>query len=402
MLKRILVASLIVVFAFGSLGLRVASAEDTVDCGDYYTVQAGDTLSSIAVKCNVPIEKLVIYNPMIEDINLIYTGQIINLTEKAAPVIPDTGDSSDETVLYTVKAGDTLSGIATFYHLSLVELLAANPSIDSKNLIYTGQVLTIPLGSKYSPSVSVSPAVASQNGSVNLLATGFPPNDVLEISIGRVESEATALNLATTDNYGRVSIIIPVPNWVKLGEDYVFAVYERDNQSFRTISNIVTFVENGTSAPTPGAEQYIVQSGDTLSEIARQFDTSVATLLLLNPEITNPQVIYRGQVIQLPKETTTSEPWISVSDLTPIAGQELSVKASHFPANVNVDIRLFKRGEQTFEAVADARSNDEGEISGSIRIPDSAIAGELWEVKVVTTELENNVEITSPALTIVQ
>ena len=42
---------------------------------------------------------------------------------------------------------------------------------------------------------------------------------------------------------------------------------------------------------------YTVKSGDTLSGIASKNNTTVANLLSLNPDITNADLIYVGQVI---------------------------------------------------------------------------------------------------------
>jgi LysM repeat protein len=53
------------------------------------------------------------------------------------------------------------------------------------------------------------------------------------------------------------------------------------------------------SQPTYGGT-YIVQWGDTLGKIAAKIGTSVSALLAVNPQITNPSLIYTGQVINLP------------------------------------------------------------------------------------------------------
>ncbi|WEG11039.1 cell wall hydrolase [Pullulanibacillus sp. KACC 23026] len=45
--------------------------------------------------------------------------------------------------LYTVKAGDTMSQIASEFHLTLQELLAANPQIENANLIHPGESIHI-------------------------------------------------------------------------------------------------------------------------------------------------------------------------------------------------------------------------------------------------------------------
>lgn len=49
----------------------------------------------------------------------------------------------------------------------------------------------------------------------------------------------------------------------------------------------------------PSSDIYIVKKGDTLSGIARTYNTTVAILLQLNPDITNPNLIRPGQKIKL-------------------------------------------------------------------------------------------------------
>ncbi len=46
--------------------------------------------------------------------------------------------------------------------------------------------------------------------------------------------------------------------------------------------------------------EYTVKSGDTLSAIASRFDTSVGDLLDLNDQIADPNMIYAGEVIEVP------------------------------------------------------------------------------------------------------
>jgi LysM repeat protein len=53
------------------------------------------------------------------------------------------------------------------------------------------------------------------------------------------------------------------------------------------------------SPPTYGGS-YTVQSGDTLGIISQKTGASISALLAVNPQITNPSLIYTGQVIYLP------------------------------------------------------------------------------------------------------
>ncbi|MGE5507882.1 MAG: SafA/ExsA family spore coat assembly protein [Chitinophagales bacterium] len=46
--------------------------------------------------------------------------------------------------------------------------------------------------------------------------------------------------------------------------------------------------------------EYIVQPGDTLFNIARRFGIALSTLIAVNPQIANPDLIYPGQVVHIP------------------------------------------------------------------------------------------------------
>ena len=54
------------------------------------------------------------------------------------------------------------------------------------------------------------------------------------------------------------------------------------------------------------AAQYTVKSGDSLSTIARQYNTTITRLLELNPTITDVNRIYVGQTLTVPTTNTTN------------------------------------------------------------------------------------------------
>jgi LysM repeat protein len=55
---------------------------------------------------------------------------------------------------------------------------------------------------------------------------------------------------------------------------------------------------------TGSTDIYVIKRGDTLSSIARTFNTTIDKLLELNKDITNPSRIYEGQRLQVPKSGT--------------------------------------------------------------------------------------------------
>lgn len=98
--------------------------------GKTYTVKSGDALSLIAEHHGVTTSALATANG-ISNPDLIYPGQILRIP----------GGSSKKT--YTVQRGDTLSGIAAKFGTTWQELQRVN-GIANPNMIYSGQVLTIP------------------------------------------------------------------------------------------------------------------------------------------------------------------------------------------------------------------------------------------------------------------
>ncbi|MBP6216038.1 MAG: LysM peptidoglycan-binding domain-containing protein [Luteimonas sp.] len=106
--------------------------------GSRYTIRAGDTLSGIAASRGTTVDALMQANPGIRNRDLIYAGQSLTLPGGRPPPA--------QTASYTVRGGDTLSGIAARNGTTVGELMQANPGIRDSNLIYAGQSIRIPRG----------------------------------------------------------------------------------------------------------------------------------------------------------------------------------------------------------------------------------------------------------------
>lgn len=119
------------IFADASI---ITAAKTAASGGTVYTVKSGDTLSGIAAKYGTTYQALAAYNG-IADPDKIYTGQQIKIPAGTAVKKPDT--------VYTVKSGDTLSGIAAKYKTTY-QALAKYNGIADPNKIYAGQQIKIP------------------------------------------------------------------------------------------------------------------------------------------------------------------------------------------------------------------------------------------------------------------
>ena len=100
-----------------------------------YTVKSGDTLSGIASKYGTTYQALAKYNG-IANPNVIHPGQKIKIPTNS------TAKTEPQSVVYTVKSGDTLSGIASKYGTTY-QKIAKDNGIANPNLIYAGQKLVI-------------------------------------------------------------------------------------------------------------------------------------------------------------------------------------------------------------------------------------------------------------------
>ncbi len=134
--------------------------------------------------------------------------------------LPLAGVRAQGSGTYTVQPGDNLFRIALRFNVSIAAIQQAN-NISDANLIFVGQVLTIP-----GATGTVSPTSVPTGGSV------------------------------------------PTP------------------------------------APSSGGGSYTVQPGDTLSKIASRFGTTYLAIAAANG-ITNPNLIFVGQVLNIPGATTT-------------------------------------------------------------------------------------------------
>ena len=65
------------------------------------------------------------------------------------------------------------------------------------------------------------------------------------------------------------------------------------------VINIYASVPPAPPYPSYGGT-YVVQYGDTLRKIAARIGSTVSDILAVNPQIWNPNLIYAGQVINLP------------------------------------------------------------------------------------------------------
>ncbi len=214
--------SVLVLFLLALLATPLSAQAGGV-CGGTWTVAKGETLDTIAAMCGTTVSAITAANPGISA--SLSVGQVIvvqgsNSSSSPSTPVPGTGTSGSTTVTnnyyttnnyydsvpsgsntgssgsvsyngtYIVQYGDTFSGIASRFGVSISSLWAANPSIWNINLLYVGQAIYVPGWS----SGSVNPTVSAPKADPVPLTAGTAPK-------GTPNGEIRLSNRADADVY---------------------------------------------------------------------------------------------------------------------------------------------------------------------------------------------------------
>ena len=205
---------------------------------NYYIVQSGDSLWSISKKFGISVDKL-------KDINNL-NSNLLSIGQKL--LVKDTSSSDDVGVYYTVKAGDTLYGIANEYGLSVDELKTIN-NLKNNNLS-VGQKLLI-------------------SGTGEVIGDG-----------------------ADYDTY----IVKSGDNLYAIARKYGISVDKL--KDINNLSSNILSIGQKLLVPKVGSKTYVVKAGDNLYKIAGENNTTVTDIINLNELPTTNLSI--GQVLYLP------------------------------------------------------------------------------------------------------
>lgn len=151
------------------------TGSSVVASADSVTVKAGDTLYAIATAHNTTVNALASANGL-SNINMIFVGQQLQLpgtsANNAAPAATNNNASANTTTsagasnaTYTVKAGDSLWGIANSNGMTLSELLSLN-GLQANSYIFPGDSLKIS-GAGAATATPSAPATDNSQSSAN-------------------------------------------------------------------------------------------------------------------------------------------------------------------------------------------------------------------------------------------
>jgi LysM repeat protein len=208
-----------------------ASSEVTFECGTTYVVTSVDNLTTIAKKCNTTIADILARNPQIKNPNVIRTGSTLNISGSAPLVKTYVGT-------YTVQSGDTISSIASKFGVTIYALEAANPYVWNTGTIYVGQVLYIPPATyKPTTStgtstaytyISLSTSSVTPGGSVTVYVHGFTADASIDYRVYKSGQAYSKAYDGTVGSDGNTSLTITVPSSAVKGETWYVLVTTTD------------------------------------------------------------------------------------------------------------------------------------------------------------------------------
>lgn len=201
-----------------------------------HTVRSGDTLDAIARRYGVTVAGLRMTNRL--EGNIIRAGQRLR--------IPGDTTTESDTVIYTVKSGDTLSTVAERYHVSVTKLKRANRL--TSNMLRVGDRLEIPSADRVERNVKPAPETR-----VHVVRSGDTLSEIGE-HYGVSVSKLRAANGLRGNN-------------LRIGQRLVIPATASKVNKAQTVRQATT---------------YRVRSGDTLIAIARRHHTTVSALQRAN------------------------------------------------------------------------------------------------------------------------
>ncbi len=185
-------------------------------------------------------------------------------------IVPAASAQTQEPLIHTVQQGENLFRISLRYGVSMDAVMAANGLTDPHRL-YAGQQLIIP-GATASPPAAQQPATVGPH----------------------------AYTVAAGDTISGIALRHNVATWALMQANGLTGPYIFAGQQL-----VIPAVGVAAAPPPPATgDTYTVQPGDTLSQIARRYGTTVMELARING-IANPSAIAAGQVLRLNASAVT-------------------------------------------------------------------------------------------------
>jgi LysM repeat protein len=307
-------------------------------------------------------------------------------------VAPDPNTSTT----YVAQEGDTLNSIANKFNRDFESLLVANPQITAANRVSPGQVIFIPPQAPGTPVTSINPICGPVETDILVSGTDFPPLTSIDLSMGQYLVSYEQVGTTITNSNRTFQTQLTIPNTANIGEYWVVIAGTTASPSARSTSNLFTITKpNDPKEPS----LYIVKPGDTLNAIAAENTQTVASLLAVNPQISNPNRLAIGEKFIIPGQRETI--LISPANGPPLTN--IQVGGLGFQPFSTVTLGL-SRETVIFSIEGVVTTDVNGFFRADYLIPSSAQPREVWTVVAIESDTSgaeiiarsNEFTVTSP------
>ena len=279
---------------------------------------------------------------------------------------------------YVVQEGDTIRSIALKFNRDLESILLANPQISISNPIFAGQTIFIPPQVPAVPDTTVDPICGPAETEILVSGSGFPPAATVNLSIGQFLVAYEPVDTVVTSANRTFQSQMIIPGVARSGEMWVVVAETGTSPIVRSFSNIFTV----TPPKDPKSPQlYIVKPGDTLNQIAAEFGRFPASILAVNPQITNPNQLVIGEKIIIPGQR---EEIIVV----PESGRPLSLIQAvgiGFQPSANVTLG-FARNSVLYSIEGAVPTDINGNFQEEYIIPAASQPGDKWAIVAIKSD----------------
>jgi LysM repeat protein len=119
------------------LGASTEATQSVDNTSDFtsYVVKNGDTLFNISQQYNIKWDLIASVNNLAEPY-VLHAGQTLKIPQATTSKVPNK--------VYTVQAGESLSTIAKKYNITVDDIIAVNPNLQKSDLVTPGQIIKLP------------------------------------------------------------------------------------------------------------------------------------------------------------------------------------------------------------------------------------------------------------------
>ncbi|KAF7288367.1 hypothetical protein HMN09_01399600 [Mycena chlorophos] len=310
----------------------------TVPCADYYTLVANDTCTTVAARQSISQALFLSLNPGLTcqglEANVAYCDFPLTPVQPGAPSNIATGTFTNCTTYYTIASGDTCTSVDEKYNTSLTDLLRWNPSL-------TASCTTIGLGEAYCVTGGGDPCpevyTVVPNDSCGAIESKFSItlNDIIAwnpfldsscaIQVGEnlcvsgtpangTGSTGPPANIAsgTLTNCTEYYTIASGNTCTSVDEQFNIALEDLLRWNTALTASCTTIQLGSAYCVAGGGDQcskiYNVVSGDSCSAIESKFSITSADLLAWNPFLGSSCAIQIGQNLCVSGTAATTPP----------------------------------------------------------------------------------------------